>query len=83
MYMILMSKTITINVEEEVETEFRKQASKRYGNRKGYLGKAFTEAMREWTKKSDVEIEAKALKLLKDGIKMKKWEFNRADLYER
>lgn len=78
-----MSKTITVNVEEEVENEFRNEAIKRYGKRKGYLGKAFTEAMKEWIRKRDADIEAKALKLLKDGIKMKKWQFNREELYER
>lgn len=78
-----MSKTITVNVEEEVDNEFRKQASLKYGKRKGYLGKALTEAMKEWVRKRDADIDAKALKLLKEGIKMKKWQFNREELYER
>ena len=78
-----MSKTITVNVEEEVESEFRKQASRRYGKRKGYLGKALTEAMSEWAKKRNADVENEALRLLKAGIKMKKWEFNREELHER
>ena len=78
-----MTKTITVNVEEEVENEFRKQASRRYGKRKGYLGRALTEAMREWSKKAEDDVVAESLKLLESGIKMKKWKFNREELYER
>ncbi|MDE1833954.1 MAG: hypothetical protein KGH64_01305 [Candidatus Micrarchaeota archaeon] len=78
-----MSKTITVNVEEDVDSEFRKQASLKYGKKKGYLGKALTEAMMEWAKAKDADIESQALKLLKEGIKMKKWKFNRDELYER
>ncbi len=77
------SKTITVNVDEEAESEFRIEASKRYGKRKGYLGRALTEAMKEWTKKKNADVVAKSLTLLKEGIKMKKWKFNREELYER
>jgi hypothetical protein len=78
-----MAKTLTVNIEEEVEREFRKQASRRFGKRKGYLGKALGEAMREWTKKRNADIENESLRLLKEGIAMKKWKFNREELYER
>ena len=81
--MIHMAKTITINVEEEVESEFRKRASKKYGKRKGYLGKAFTEAMKEWSRKKDADLEGQFLELLEGGIKMKRWKFNREGLHER
>lgn len=78
-----MSKTITVNVEEEVDSEFRKQASLKYGKKKGYLGKALTEAMKEWAKKRNEDVDRKFLKLLKEGIKTKAWKFNREELYER
>lgn len=78
-----MSKTITVNVEESVEEEFRKFAGKEYGKRKGYLGKALTQAMNEWVQRRNNDIEARALKLLKSGIKMKQWKFNRDELHER
>jgi hypothetical protein len=78
-----MSKTITVNVEWETESEFREAAIRRYGTKKGYLGKAITEAMKEWIKKRDGDVETEAMKLLKAGIKMKKWNFNREELYER
>lgn len=78
-----MSKTITINVAEEVESEFRKEASRKYGKRKGYLGRAITEAMKEWTKKRNEDLENQVRQLIKEGVKMKKWKFNREELHER
>ena len=78
-----MSKTITVNVKEEIAEEFRKQASLKYGKKKGYLGKAVTEALKEWSKNRNEDADAKFLKLLKEGIKTKAWKFNRDELYER
>ena len=78
-----MPKTITVNIEEQIESEFRKQAIRKYGKQKGYLGKAFAEAMTEWTKKADADIVNQGLKLLKEGVEGKKWKFNRAELHER
>jgi hypothetical protein len=78
-----MTETITVNVEEDVASEFRKQAGLKYGKRKGYLGRAITEAMREWSKNSDESLEKQFLELLETGIKMRKWEFDRAELHER
>lgn len=78
-----MSRTITINVEEEVENEFRKEAGRKYGKKKGYLGKAVTEALMEWTNKRNADIENEVRQLLKEGIKGKKWKFNREELYDR
>lgn len=82
--MVIMSETMTVNVEKEVAAEFRRQAGMQYGKKKGYLGKALTEAMKEWASKKEAEdIDEAALKLLKEGIKMRKWKFNRAELHER
>ncbi len=78
-----MAKTMTVNVETDIESEFRRMAIRKYGMKKGYLGKALTEAMKEWAKKGNADIETAALKLLKEGIKMKKWKFDRGELYER
>ena len=78
-----MSKTITVNVEESVDEEFRKFAGKEYGKKKGYLGRALTQAMHEWVQRRNNDVEARALKLLKSGIKMKQWKFNRDELHER
>ena len=78
-----VSKTITVNINEKIENEFREKAALKYGKRKGYLGKAMTEAMDQWMRNLDSDIEAQSLKMLKEGIKMKKWKFKREELYER
>lgn len=78
-----MSETMTVNVEEQVAEEFRRQASLKYGRRKGYLGKAVTEAMAEWSKKRTEGLENQFLRLLEKGVKTKKWKFNREELHER
>lgn len=65
------TKTITVNVKEDVEERFRKLASATYGRRKGYLGKAITEAMIEWEKKKIAsDVNARALEMLRKGFKM-------------
>lgn len=80
----MSSKTITINVREDVEKRFRELASAAYGKKKGYLGKAITEAMLEWErKKMSTDVNARALEMLRKGFKMKKWKFNRDELHER
>lgn len=80
----MRTKTITVNVREDIEKKFRKIASAIYGKRKGYLGKAITEAMLEWERrKIETDYVAKAVALLEKGIKMEKWKFNRDELHER
>lgn len=78
-----MAKTITVSVDAETDAKFRMEASRRFGKKKGYLGKAFAEAMEEWARKRDKDLEREALKLMKEGIKMKKWAFNRDEAHER
>jgi hypothetical protein len=81
--MMDMSRTITVNIEERVDEEFRRFVASRYGKKKGALGKAVTAAMEELMKKADADIVSQGLKLLEKGIKMKKWKFNREELYDR
>jgi hypothetical protein len=81
--MKIMTKTITVNLNEDVDNEFRKKAALKYGKRKGYLGKAMTEALDQWMRNLDTDVEAQSLEMLKEGVKMKKWKFRREDLYER
>ena len=81
----MRTKTITVNVREDVEKKFRKIASATYGKRKGYLGKAITEAMLEWERrKSETDVNVRALEMLRKGFKMGKitWK-NRDELHER
>ena len=57
--------TITVNVSDDVEKEFRKLVSSVHGARKGELGKALTEAMQKWVyEKKQEKIAQEALKLL-------------------
>ncbi len=75
-------KTITINVEEEIENTFRKRAYQIYGKKKGTLGKAVNEAMKEWAiKRKYLE---QCMNLLKNGIDMGKIMYTkREELYGR
>lgn len=78
----MKTKIITVSVDEEVERKFRRLASVKYGNGKGYLGKAITEAMLEWErKKSSKDVISKSLQLLETGVETKKWKFNRDEIY--
>jgi len=81
----MKTKTITVNVEEDVEERFRKIASATYGRRKGYLGKALTQAMKEWEKKQkQIDVNVRALEILRKGFKMGKitWK-SRDELHEQ
>ncbi len=58
--------TITINVSDDVEKQFREQVSKIYGQGKGVLGKAFTEALLIWSERKEYFDEC--MKLLEEGM---------------
>lgn len=77
--------TITVNVKDEVEKEFRKVASIVHGEKKGYLGKAIAEAMQRWIdEKKQEEIAERELKLLEKGFNFgKKLYEARDELHER
>ncbi len=81
--MMPVTKPVTVNLPEELDREFRKYAAKKYGMRKGYLGKAFSEAIDDWVRKIESDDVSRSLELLRKGIIMKKWTFNRGELYER
>ncbi|MDI6902854.1 MAG: hypothetical protein QMC77_03880 [Methanocellales archaeon] len=77
--------TITVNVKDEVEKDFREAASTLYGRKKGALGRAITEAMQNWVYvKKQKEIAKRELKLLNKGFNFgKKLYRSRDELYER
>ena len=77
--------TITVNVKDEVEKEFKAVASIAHGGEKGYLEKAVTEAMQRWIyEKRQEKIAEEALKLLETGFDFGKRLYkDRSDLYER
>ena len=77
--------TITISVDDDTEKRFRKAAKKKLGERKGYLGKATTEALECWIlKQTQEEIARDALALLETGYHTgKHLSTKRKDLYDR
>ncbi len=66
----MKTRTITISVEADVENRFRKLAGATYGKRKGYLGKALTEAMMEWERNKRENTNMRALEMLDKGFSM-------------
>ena len=77
--------TITISVDDDTEKRFRKAAKKKLGERKGYLGKATTEALESWIlKQTQEEIARDALALLETGYHPGRHLYKeRKDLYDR
>lgn len=77
--------TITVNVDDEIEEEFRKIASEEFKGKKGFLGDAITEAMKEWVKeKEQEEISKREIEILKKGFKLGKITYKkREELYAR
>jgi len=72
--------TITIVLDDEVEEKLRKRA-----HGKGALGKAISEATRQWLEDQEQkQIQQKALKLLRKGFDMGKIAYTkREELHER
>ncbi|NJD54415.1 MAG: hypothetical protein FIB07_16320 [Candidatus Methanoperedens sp.] len=77
--------TITVNVKDDVEKDFRKLVRSVYGARKGDLGKALNEAMQKWVyEKRQEKIAQEALKLLELKFDFGKRLYrDRDELYER
>jgi hypothetical protein len=79
------SKTITVNVREDVERRFRKIAASKRGKNKGYLGRALTEAMRRWADEEEgADAVAQTLALLEEGLDLGGLKYSRREeLHER
>lgn len=77
--------TITISIDDDTERRFRAAAKRKLGERKGYLGKAITEALETWLKNQDQDVIAKnALTLLATGYDLGTRTYKqRKDLYDR
>ncbi len=77
--------TMTINVDNDVEQQFRAIAQKIYSKKKGYLGNAVTSAMKKWIDEmKQKQISERELKLLENGFDMGEFKFrSREELYER
>lgn len=77
--------TITINVDDEVEKEFRKLANEESKGKKGFLGDAITEAMKKWVQeKEQGELSKKEIEVLRKGFRLGKITYKkREELYAR
>jgi hypothetical protein len=73
--------TITVNIKDELEKEFKAVV----GDEEGYLEKAVTEAIQRWIEeKRQGKIAEEALKLIEQGFDFGKRLYkDRNDLYER
>ena len=80
-----MTRTITISVDEQVEKKFRKVAGVKYGRRKGYLGKALSNAMKTWLAKQEEEnVDVQAIEELRKGFKLGGLRYkDRGELHDR
>lgn len=81
----MATKTLTFSVDAEVEKKFRKVAKVAQGGKKGYLGRALTEAMEKWTKDMEgADTVAAAMELLDHGVDLGGIKYGgRDELHER
>ncbi len=77
--------TITINIDNDVEKQFRALAQKIYSKKKGYLGNAMTSAMQKWIDEvTQKQISEREITLLEKGFNMGELNFkSREELHER
>ena len=82
---IMTSRTITVNVDADIEEKFRRTAKAVHGKKKGYLGKALTDAMKAWTtEREQSDNVAATLHLLEKGLDLGVIRYKeREDLHER
>jgi len=77
--------TITINIDNDVEKQFRALAQKIYYNKKGYFGNAVNSAMQNWIDEvTQKQISEWEITLLEKGFNMGELKFrSREELHER
>ena len=77
--------TITINVKDTVNREFRETVREKLGTGKGKLGKAVEEAIKKWMHdQRQKEIAERQIKLMEKGMySLKGWKFKRDEVYDR
>lgn len=79
--------SLRLELDKDLERKFRELAMRRYGFSKGAIKKAAETAIKRWTETSEAGKKeknntiAKSLKLLETGVKLKKWKFNREEIY--
>ena len=81
----MATKTITVSVDADVEQKFRRTARAIHGKKKGYLGKALTDAMENWTRERELrDTVAATLRMLDEGLDLGGLKYkNRDELHDR
>jgi hypothetical protein len=81
----MAGKIITVSVDAKIEEKFRRTAKAVHGKKKGYLGKALTDAMERWTEeKEQKDSVAATIRLLDEGINLGGVSYkHRGELHER
>jgi len=77
--------TITLNVNNEINTEFRDIVKSKYGEGKGIIGKAIEEALLKWiSEQKQKEISERQISILRKGTwDLKNYKFNREEINEK
>tara|TARA_Y100000310_G_scaffold344708_2_gene458942 strand:+ start:363 stop:602 length:240 start_codon:yes stop_codon:yes gene_type:complete len=71
-------KTITINIDDKIEKDFRETVKEDRGIGKGKIGAAVSEALQLWIKeKKEEEIAAQQIDIMKKAKSLGKFKFNR------
>lgn len=76
---------MTISINNETAHKFREEVTRKLGEKKGVLGKAIEEAIKNWLEEEEQKkIAERQIALMKKGIgTLKGWKFNREELYDR
>ncbi len=76
--------TITINIDDSIEQEFRDAVKEKIGIGKGKLGSAVEQALHYWTlHKQQEEIAQRQILLMKDASSLGKYNIKRDELHDR
>ena len=76
--------TITINIKNTTEAQFRGLVREEVGEYKGALGHAFEEALQLWIdQKQEEEISQRQLGMMRKARALGKYVFDRDELHER
>ena len=77
--------TITLNVNNEINNEFRNVVKSKFGEGKGILVKSIEEAIKKWIfEEKQKEITDRQIKIMKEGVwSLKNYRFDREEIYEK
>ncbi len=76
---------MTISISDETAQKLREEVIRKLGDKKGVLGKAIEEAIKNWLEeKEQKEIAERQKEKMKKGLySLKGWKFNREEVHER